>query len=387
MQRLVYLTYLLMVSSAGVTFIFLEEYETDFGIPTWGIGLISSLSFATTVVAALAIAPFGDRGHIKALSIFALVTAIIGNLWIGFATELWSIAISRGLTGISAGLFSVVGRKALIGDSTEDSGEKIGGFISAAVAGFILGPAVGAQLSEWGGIETPYLVIAALLALIAIPTVRWLTSAPIATSSDATLSAMWPLLRSPGARAAVAAQMAMFFNLGVFDSTVDEYLTSLGVSNSGVGLLLLVVASPLLIMPRLTGRYVDSHHRPASVLLVAFALFVPIILALGLFAGVLAFTLLAFAQTVMESTVFPSATRVVVDETGAEHSAIGTSLLEAAGSSAGAISAFIAPLAFDAAGGPIGSFGMSSLVAAALLVYAWWNVRQRDLTHKVGSAT
>ncbi len=378
MHRLVYVTYLLMVASAGVTFIFLEEYESDFGIPAWGIGLISALSFASSVFAALAIAPYGDRGHLKLLGALAFVAAIGGNLWIGYATELWSIATSRALTGIGAGLFSIVGRKALIGATTDDSGEKIGGFISAAVAGFILGPAVGAQLSEWGGIETPYVVIAVLLVVVAAPTLRWLTSVDIAVTSDATLAAMWPLLRSPGVRAAVAVQVAVFFNIGVFDSTVDEYLTSLGVSNSEVGLLLVIIASPLLVMPRLTGRYVDTHPRPAIIMLGALALFVPIVLLIGFFEGLIIFTVLAFLQTAMESTLFPAATRVVVNETGAEKSAIGTSLIDAAGSTAGAVSAFVAPVAFDAAGGPIGSFGMSGAVAALLLVIAWWNIRDRD---------
>lgn len=378
MHRLVYLTYLLMVASAGITFIFLEDIETDYGIPAWGIGLISALSFATAVFSSLAIAPYGDRGHLTTLGVLSFVAGIAGNVWIGYATELWSLSASRALTGVSAGLFSIVGRKALIGDSTDDTGEKIGGFISAAVAGFILGPALGAQLSEWGGIETPYLVVAGLLTVTAIPTLRWLATAPIAVSVDADLSAMLPLLRSPGVRAAVFAQIAVFFNIGVFDATVDEYLTDLGVSNSELGLILVVIASPLLVMPRLTGRYVDSHERPALVMLGALAAFAPIVLLLGVWEGVAVFIGLAFVQTAMESTIFPSAARVVINETGAEQSAIGTGLLDASGSSAAAVSAFAAPIVYDAAGGPIGSFGLSGVVAAVLLILTWLNIRVRD---------
>lgn len=378
MHRLVYVSYLLMVASAGITFVFLEDIETDYGIPAWGIGLISALSFATAVFASLAIAPYGDRGHMMTLGVVAFVTAIVGNVWIGYATELWSIATSRALTGIGTGLFSIVGRKALIGMTTNDSGEKIGGFISAAVAGFILGPALGAQLSEVGGIQTPYLAVAGLLTFVAIPMLRWLSSAPVAVSADASLSAMLPLLGSPGVRAAVLAQVAVFFNIGVFDATVDEYLTDLGVSNSQLGLILVVVASPLLVMPRLTGRLVDSHPRPATIMLGALVLFVPIVLLLGVWEGVAVFVVLGFVQTATESTIFPAAARVVINETGAEQSAIGTGLIDAAGSSAAAASAFVAPVIYDAAGGPIGSFGMSGTVAAVLLIAAWWNVRERD---------
>jgi len=364
-----------MVASAGVTFVFLEDIETDYGLPAWGIGLISSLAFITAVISSLAIAPFGDRGHLVLLGVLAFATAIIGNLWIGYATDLWSLSVSRGLAGLGTGVMSVVGRKALIGNSTEDSGEQVGGFVSAAVAGFIAGPALGAQLSEWGDISTPYIAIAVLLAIVALPTLKWLSSVPIATTSDATVLSMLPLLRSPGVRAAVAVQVAVFFNIGVFDATVDEYLTGLGVSNAQLGLVLLVIASPLLVIPRLSGRFVDNHPAPGRVMLAGLALFVPIVLMLGLWEGVAIFIVLAFCQTVMESTMFPAVVRVVVDESGAERSALGTGLVDAAGSTAAAASAFVAPIVFDSAGGPLGSFGMSSAVGAVLLGIAAFTLR------------
>ncbi len=387
MYRLVYLAYMLMVASAGVTFVFLEDIESDYGISPWGIGLISALSFFTAVIAALAIAPYGDRGHLRTLGYLSFATAIAGNVWIGFATELWSISISRGLAGLGAGVFSVVGRKALIGTDTDDGGETIGGFISAAVAGFIAGPALGAQLSEWGGIETPYLVLAALLLIITVPTLRWLGSIEVATDEHTSISEMIPLLKEPGVRAAVAVQVGLFFNIGVFDATVDEYLTDLGVSNAQVGLILIIIASPLLVIPRLAGRFVDNAERPARLMLAGFALFVPIVLTLGVWNGVAVFIGFAFAQTALESTLFPTTARVVLNETGAERSAIGTGLVDAAGSLAASVSAFVAPVVYDAAGGPRGSFGMSASVGFALLCYGWWSVRQRDLTKSAVAAT
>ena len=159
MKRLIYLAYLLMIASAGVTFVFLEDIETQYNLPAWGIGLISSLAFSTAVVASLGIAPLGDKGFMVPLAIAGFATAIVGNLWIGFATELWSISVSRGLAGFGTGLFSIVGRKALIGDNTDDSGEQLGAFLSAAVDGFIAGPALGAQLANFGGIATPYVTL------------------------------------------------------------------------------------------------------------------------------------------------------------------------------------------------------------------------------------
>ena len=371
--RLVYIAYLFMVSSAGVTFVFLEDVEELYGIPAWGIGLISSLAFFTAVISSLFIAPLGDRGMLRALGGFAFATAIIGNVWIGFATELWSLAASRALGGLGVGVFSVVGRKALIGETTEGSAEKVGGFISAAVAGFIGGPALGAWLGELGGIETPYLAISAVLALLAIPTMRYLVTVPIAVSEKITATAMLPLLRSRKVRAAGAAHVAVFFNIGVFDATVDEYLTDLGASNQQVGLILLAVGAPLLVIPRLAGRAVDTSTRAPQIMLIAMAIFVPIVLTLGVWVGIAVFVVLAVFQTAMESVIFPAATRLVVDEAGAERSAVGTGLLDAAGSFAAGFSAFVAPILYDATDGPLGSFGASGLVCLGLFGVAFWN--------------
>lgn len=380
MYRLIYLAYLLMVASAGVTFVFLEDVETEFGLPAWGVGLIAALGFFTAVIASLGISPLGDRGHLRLLGWLGFATAIGGNILFGLAGGLFTLTLSRALTGIGIGLFAIVARKALIGEATDDSGEKLGQLISAAVAGFIAGPVLGSQLAEFGGMATPYYVLAVLLALVAIPTMSWVASVPVAISESVDTGAMGSLLRLPGIRAAVAAQVAVFFNIGVFDATADEYLTNLGVSNAGVGLAIAIVGLPLLVIPRLVGRYVDKSPRPADVMIIALAFFVPIVVTIGFWEGVAVFVVLATIQTCLESTLFPAAARVVVNETGAEKSAIGTGLLDAAGSLAGGISAFIAPITFDLAGGPSGSFGISGAFAGLMLIIVWHNVRQRDET-------
>lgn len=378
MHRLVYLTYLLMVGSAGVTFVFLEDFEREFGLPAWGVGLIASIGFFSAVISSVAISPLGDRGYLKLLGATGFITVILGNVMFGFSNELWTLSASRALTGIGTGLFSIAGRKALIGEATDDSGEKIGQFISAAVAGFILGPIFGSVLSEFGGIATPFFVLAGLTAVVAFPTMAWLSSVPVARSEGASARAMLSMLTIPGVRAATAVQVAVFFNIGVFDATVDEYLTGLGVSNAGVGLVITIVGMPLVFVPRLVGRYVDKSPRPADIMLFALGLFVPIVITLGLWTGVIVFVVLAFIQTTLESVLFPASARVVINETGAEQSATGTGLLEAAGSLAAAFSAFVAPIAFDFTDGPLGSFGVSGLFAAVMLLVGWSSIRTRD---------
>ena len=375
MYRLAYATYMLMIASAGVTFVFLEDIETDYNLPSWGIGLISALAFAPILAATLLFSPLGDRGHVGLIGAAGIVLTIAGNSWIGFADELWSISTSRGIVGVGIGMFSVAARKALIGESTEDSGQRIGTLLSAAVAEFIAGPGIGAWLAEGRGIETPYLVIAALIAVLAGPVIWWLHTTPIATSGHVTTRSMLPLLRRPRVRGAVACQMAIFFNIGVFDSTVDEYLTDLGASNVQIGWILVLIGAPLIVLPTWAGRLVDRSQRPNFILFAATAAFVPVIFSMALWAVLAAFIALALLETVTESFIFPAAARVVIDETGAGESAIGQGLLDSFGLLAGAVAAFTAPMFFDLADGPIGSFEMSTAVAAVLIVVAYPQLR------------
>lgn len=382
MHRYAYALYMLMIASAGVTFVFLEDIETDYGLPAWGIGVISALAFVTILISTLVFAPLGDRGHLRLIGASGIALTIAGNTWIGFATDLWSIATSRALVGIGTGMFSVAARKALIGDNTDDSGERIGALLSAAVAGFIAGPGVGAWLAEWGGIETPYLVIAVLIAVLSLPVVRWLGEANVAFSEGVTLRSMLPLLKRRRIRAALACQTAIFFNLGVFDSTADEYLTDFGLDNVEIGLVLVVIGLPLIVLPTWAGARIDRAREPLLILIGATALFVPVILTMGVWAVLAAFIVLAVIETTTESFIFPAAAKVVVVETGASESALGQGLLDVVGQTAGATAAFAAPVMFDLTDGPLGSFGMSGCVAAVLVAYA---IQQTVATRRLAS--
>ncbi len=375
MYRFAYLAYGLFVASAGVTFVFLEDIESDFGISPLGIGAISAMSFLVALVVALGLSPLGDRGRVTELAVGAFVAAAVGNIWLGLASSFWEFFVARGLASLGIGLFAIAARKALIGDSIDGSAEKLGGLISAAVAGFLLGPALGAWLEQYGGMLTPYLVLTVGLLLCAVPSITWLRRTPIATSTVTTTRTMVPLLKLPLMRAAVASHTAVFLNIGVFDSTVDELLTDLGAGNTQVALILVLIGSPLLVVPTLAGRFVDSHPNPRRVLLLAHLLFVPIVLGLSTSTTIVFFVVLSFTQTTIESVVFPSSARVAVNQTGAQESAIGQGLLDSAGQLAAAIAAFLAPVLYDLTDGPLGSFGMSGTAALLLLIYSWTQIR------------
>lgn len=369
MHRVLYLTYTLLFASAGVTFIFLEDLESELSISTFGLGIISSVGFLAGLVSALAASPLGDRGNLRSLGVTALLCGIVGNVWLAFADDLLEITAARAFASFGIGLFAVPARKALIGDSTDDSAQRIGAFVSAAVVGFLVGPSMGAQLERFGGMKTPYLTLAGGLVLLTPIVLTQLQRSPIATSHIG-IGEMVRYLERPRIRAALAAQSAVFFNIGIFDSTVDEYLTDLGVGSTGVALSLLFIGSPLLIMPVFAGKKLDRTQRPHIPLLISFSVLTTMILLLGLFVGFAFFIVFAFVQATCEGVIFPGAARLAVDETGAAESAAGQGLLDAGGQLAAAFAALLGPTLYDLDDGPIGSFGLSALVSASLLFYA-----------------
>ena len=107
MYRFAYIAYGLFVASAGVTFVFLEDIESDFGISPLGIGAISAMSFLVALVVALGLSPLGDRGRVTELAVGAFVSAAIGNIWLGLASSFWEFFVARGLASLGIGLFAL----------------------------------------------------------------------------------------------------------------------------------------------------------------------------------------------------------------------------------------------------------------------------------------
>ena len=355
-----------MVASAGVAFVFLSELEDDFGVPGWGIGVVVAMGFLAPLVASLSLAPLADRGRTGLLAGLALGSTVLGNLVFGFGTTLWMFVLGRALVGIGIGLFLVVARKALIGTVTSGGGKKLGTYMSVVVAGFIMGPPLGAALGRFG-FKAPFVALAAVVALLAVPTLQWISQADIATSL-ARFSDMKPLLKRPGVQAAVASQLLIFGNIGVFDSVVDKYLTDLGADNDTVALALLALGLPLILLPSWAGSIAD-RGRPGRILVLALFFSVPAIASFGIWGTIPAFVMAGVVQGCVEAFAFPASQVLVLKETGAAELAIGQALLDSVGGAAAAATAVFAPLVYSefGAGRLFGGYALIALGFALLV--------------------
>ncbi len=112
-----------------------------------------------------------DRIGRRPILLMSLIGTMVTHIWFALATELWMLFAARILTGIFAA--TVPTASAYISDVTDESNRARGmGLVGAAFGlGFILGPAAGGILTQFGGFRVP-LFLAAFLSLAAF-SVAW----------------------------------------------------------------------------------------------------------------------------------------------------------------------------------------------------------------------
>jgi len=339
----IYVTNFLLTSALGVVFVFLEDVQRLNGLADWEVGAIAGTGFGAALVAQLLLAPLADRGQSQTLAVLALACGIIGPIGFAYGSSMLVLATSRGLSGIGLGLFGLLARKALLGLDATGGGAKLGILLSTAVAGFIIGPVIGALLEPLG-FRAPFLAVSAALVVIGIPATRSILRTQIA-ATPVDYSDLGRLLARPKVQAAMLIQVIVFGFIGIFDSIIDRFLTDLGASTGQVALAILVVGGPMLVLPRIAGNLAERLGGVRVMLPALFGL-IPAMLGYGFAPTLLVATCAGFVHGCSESFASISAQVLVLEVTGVERAALGAALLEAAGLTAATIGAVLAPMAY-----------------------------------------
>jgi predicted MFS family arabinose efflux permease len=364
MHRLAYAYQFLLIASIGGVFVFLSDIREAYGLPDWGIGLVASMGFLTTLPATFIVSPLADRGYSGLLIIGATILTVIGNLMFGFGDTLWHFVLSRGLLGAAIAMGGIAVKKAVIGSDIEGAGQKLGALLSASVSGFILGPPLASQLERFG-FATVFIVFAVATVIVSVPLVGWAWTSPVATS-HMTLSSVTRLIERPGLRGAVLGYTLLFGGVGIFDSVIDIYLEDLGASNTQVGLLLLIIGIPLVVLPSPAGTFVEKANArkifPIAITAAAFS-----IAGYGLFPSLIGFTIAGVIHSSVESFSFPASQIITVRETGAAQAAAGQAMLEASGAIVAGTTALLGPVIYELYGPRVLFAGYGSFILVGVI--------------------
>lgn len=367
LARTAYLMQFLMAASIGLVFVFLADLQDEFGLSAFQTSVVAAAGFAVGLVSQLVLSPFVDRGHAGPMAWLSVVLAVVGSIGFGLSSEAWGFALSRGVTGIAFGLFGVVARKALLGLDIAGGGAKVGALLSAGVAGFISGPAIGAALGTIS-FAAPFIILGLVMVVPGVVAARQISSTEIAIA-PVNYSDLGQLARRPRVQAAVITQIIVFGFIGIFDSTVDRYLTDLGMSTAVIAASLLIIGSPMLVLPRHAGAYAERVGGGRAVV-PALALVVPVMVLYGFLNGAVMFVAVGITHAVTESFNLTAAQVLVLEAAGAERSAVGTGLLEAVGLGIAGLTALVGLPIYEAFGEAVlfGGWAALSAVGAGVVV-------------------
>ncbi|MBN2555036.1 MAG: MFS transporter [Anaerolineales bacterium] len=157
----------------GLILPLLPFYAEEFGATPTLVGLLVAANAAANLIGAPILGRLSDRFGRRPVLIASIGSTFVGFLILGFAQSLWMLFLARVLDGLIGGNISVA--QAYITDITDDSNRARGlGLIGAAFGlGFIIGPAMGGLLSQFG-FAVPAFAAAGLAALNLTGVVLWL---------------------------------------------------------------------------------------------------------------------------------------------------------------------------------------------------------------------
>jgi len=351
----------------------LPYYARTFGGTPLLIGLLGTSNAVAQIIGAPFIGRFSDRFGRRPLIVLGIAASLVAFVMLGLARSLAVIFVSRVLDGLLGGNIALA--QAYITDVTDEKSRAKGlGIIGAAFGiGFIIGPAMGGLLSQWG-----YAVPAFAAAGLSLLNLVWvLASLPESLTAERraalamrprppiTARALFEALRRPKVGPLLHTRLFYALAFGLFQSNFALFaLYRLGLQSQSTGYILAYVGLLAVLVQgvaigRLTARFPEKRLVLAGVVMMTVALLawgftpsVPVLLMvlapLALAGGTL--------NTVLNSLLTKS---VSPDEVG------GILGLSAALQS---LSGVIAPVA---GGFLIQDVGPWSLGVASALIMAW----------------
>lgn len=380
-----------LAAGGGVIFPLLAELQDAHGLPTWGLGLISALFFAGSVLGQLVIAPLGDRGQARRLLVVGVVANVAALVVFAVASELWQFALARAVTGLATGIFLPAARASLVRADPARAGHLLGRFAGTETGGFVFGPVLGTVIFQGFGLKAPFLVLAAILGGVLVMLVRVplpgteVVAAPAVATGDGAapgrsgggVLGSIDLLRYRGVVVAVLLQLSVFLPVGIYDSLWARYLDDRGASTLLIGVGLSLYGLPFVLTAPTGGRLADRLGPVRSATL-GMLIVVPATAAYGLIAAPILITGMALIEAVGNATAVPGAQTAMARSCPPNRLTAGQGLAGAVSMVGAGVSAAVAAPVYEAVG-PAWLFvgaaaGMALLVVAARVVDAWGGV-------------
>lgn len=249
----------------------LPFYAESFGASPTIVGFLVAIYAAGQMFSAPLLGRLSDRYGRRPFLIISILGGAIGFFMLGLATNLTMLFVARLVAGITAGNISVA--QAYITDVTDDKNRSRGlGLIGAAFGlGFVIGPAMGGLLSQWGYFVPAY-AAAGIATINLVVVILWLPESLTQERKDEialqknppiSLKSVILAMKRPIVGALLSTRLFYGFAFALFQSVFalyGQYRFNLNAQNTGYILAYVGVISVFtqgFLVGKITDRYPD----------------------------------------------------------------------------------------------------------------------------------
>jgi DHA1 family solute carrier family 18 vesicular amine transporter 1/2 len=233
----------------------LPHFEQRFGLSVAGSGVLTATYAAGALVGAVPSGLLVTRIGIKATVLGGLVLLASASIAFGLAPDAPLVFVARLAQGCGCALAWTGGLAWLVAQTPEDRrGEAIGVAFGAAVAGALLGPALGA-LADFAGTRSVFVALAAPGFALAV----WGATMPDGPRELISLSTFRHAFTRRSLLAPALFIVLAGFLLGVMSVLAPLRLASLGWGASGIAAIFVLSAGAQTLLNPLLGRWTDRR--------------------------------------------------------------------------------------------------------------------------------
>lgn len=346
----------------GSIYTLLADLRDLYGFTESQLGVIVGAGFFAGFAAQVGLARLADRGYTAVMVRGGVTLAAVAMLGCALATDLPSFVLARAFLGLGSGMTGPAIRRLVILRAPGDVGANLGRMTAWDVAGFVLGPVVAAVTAEAIGLRAPFFFLAAVFLGVLALTSRLDLDAPAVATPDALGTRF---LRNRALMATLAASIAFYTTIGVFEAVWAVLLRDHGAETWLIGLTLSMFSLPMVFLAPFGGR-LAQRRGPLRTVTVSIAVATVCTLSYGVFDVLGILLAMSLVHATADAFTMPGNQVAVAMATPRHELAAGQGLLGATGlATAGAVG-LAAGSIYEAAGAFTLFAGTAALMALCL---------------------
>jgi len=331
----------------GSIYTLLADLRDRYGFTEAQLGYIVAAGFLAGFVTQLALARLADRGYAPLLVRGGIVLAMGAMIGSALATEFWAFLVARLLLGLGSGAVGPAIRRIVITREPEAVGANLGRLAAFDVAGFMLGPLVAAVVAEALGIRAPFVFLAVVfVAVLALATRLDLTAG---VTNEHSGRALRTLLVRPAIQATLAASVAFYLTVGMFEAIWAVLLRDHGAETWLIGLTLSMFTLPMIFLAPIGGRAAQSRG-PLRVVAVSLSVAAVCTFSYGVLPSLWMLLAVSLIHAVADSFTMPSNQVAAALGSPPAHLSAAQGLLGATGLAAAGLTGLAAGFVYEEAG-------------------------------------